>query len=130
METTKSFAKSLALVVGLCGALAVSGLSMAAKQAPSKAVDINKAGIEELATIPGLGETKAKAIVAYRETAPFKSVDELVNVKGIGEKLFAKISPYVTISGASQSTAVSQVAPPREPQGAPQQSAKPGTTGK
>jgi competence protein ComEA len=51
-------------------------------------VDINKADIETLTLLKGIGEKKAKAIVAYRELhGKFDSVDELLNVKGIGEKM-------------------------------------------
>ena len=55
-------------------------------------VDINKADADTLATeLNGIGESKAAAIVAYRETnGPFDRVDDLVNVKGIGEKTLEK----------------------------------------
>lgn len=109
MKMVRGVVRSLVLLTGILGILAVAGQVMAAKQAPAQAVDINQASIEQLMTIPGLGATKAKAIVAYRETAPFKTAEELVNVKGIGEKLYAKIQPYVTVS---------------------QQGTKPGTAGK
>lgn len=53
-------------------------------------VSLNKAGVSELAGLKGVGEKKAKAIVAYREQhGPFTTVDDLVNVKGIGEKTVA-----------------------------------------
>ncbi|ROV51751.1 ComEA family DNA-binding protein, partial [Neisseria chenwenguii] len=56
------------------------------------AVNINTAGEAELETLPGVGPAKAKAIVAYRsQHGQFKSVDELKNVKGIGEGIFAKL---------------------------------------
>lgn len=51
-------------------------------------VDINKADVETLALLKGIGEKKAKAIVDYRElNGEFNSVDDLLNVKGIGEKM-------------------------------------------
>lgn len=55
-------------------------------------VDINKADAETLAAeLTGIGESKAAAIVAYREAnGPFRNVDDLVNVKGIGEKTVEK----------------------------------------
>jgi comEA protein len=94
--------KTAAALLGLLATLAIAGTSFAAKQAPGAPVDINKASAEELMSVPGLGPAKAQAIVAQRATAPFSTTEELVNVKGIGEKLFAKISPYVTVSGAPQ----------------------------
>ena len=49
-------------------------------------VDINLADIETLALLKGVGEKRAKAIVAYRESnGQFNSVDDLLNVKGVGE---------------------------------------------
>ena len=55
-------------------------------------VNINTAGVQELAdTLNGVGEKRAQAIVAYREAnGPFTSVDQLQEVKGIGEKVLAK----------------------------------------
>lgn len=51
-------------------------------------VDINKADIETLALLKGVGEKRAKAIVAYRELhGGFNAVDDLLNVKGIGEQM-------------------------------------------
>ncbi|WP_051620514.1 ComEA family DNA-binding protein [Paenibacillus sp. UNC451MF] len=62
-------------------------------------LNINKATEKELDALPGIGESKAKAIVAYREKlgGRFKSVDQLLDVKGIGDKLLAKMKPYITV---------------------------------
>lgn len=61
-------------------------------------VNINESSIEELTTISGIGESKAKAIIEYRTTnGPFKSVEEIKNVSGIGDKLYDKIKAYITI---------------------------------
>ena len=53
-------------------------------------VDINTATKKELSTLIGVGETKAKAIIEHREKNCFKSVDDLVLVKGIGSKTVEK----------------------------------------
>lgn len=87
------------LLLGFLATLAAAGTAMAAKAPPAAPVDINRASIQELMTIPGVGQAKAQAIVEYRQASPFASTDELVNVKGIGEKMLAKIASYVTISG-------------------------------
>lgn len=61
-------------------------------------VSLNKATLEELMTLNGIGEAKAKSIIAYREeNQGFKSVDELLNVSGIKEALFAKIKDNITL---------------------------------
>ena len=93
--------KSTATIIGLLATLVLAGQAMAAKQPPSSPVDINKAGVEELMTVPGIGPAKAQAIVAQRQTAPFASTDDLAGVKGIGQKMLAKIAPYVTVSGGT-----------------------------
>lgn len=54
------------------------------------AVDINTADKKELLSLNGVGAKKADAIIAYRDNKCFKSVDELIKVKGIGKKLIDK----------------------------------------
>lgn len=61
-------------------------------------IDLNRAGAVDLEELPGVGQSIAERIVAYREQqGPFQSVEDLQSVTGIGEKLFAKISPLVTV---------------------------------
>ena len=58
-------------------------------------IDINSAPVEDLQRLPGTGEKRAQAIVAWREEhGPIQSVDELVQVSGIGEKLLAGLRDY------------------------------------
>ncbi|WP_282941420.1 helix-hairpin-helix domain-containing protein [Paenibacillus sp. RC67] len=73
--------------------------SSTAASSKDSRLNINKATEKELDTLPGIGESKAKAIVAYREKlgGRFKSVDQLKDVKGIGDKLLAKMKPYITV---------------------------------
>ena len=53
---------------------------------------------EELETLPSIGEVRAQAIIAYREEhGGFRTTDELMEVSGIGEKIFADISPHITV---------------------------------
>jgi competence protein ComEA len=62
-------------------------------------VNINTATVGELEALPGIGPAKAEAIVKYRETnGKFKSAEELKNVQGIGDKVFAQISGEVEVS--------------------------------
>ncbi len=61
-------------------------------------ININSADTRELIKLSGIGEVKAAAIVAYREEhGAFSSVEELLNVKGIGEKTLEKIRGYITV---------------------------------
>jgi len=62
------------------------------------AININTADIETLASLNGIGQSKAEAIVAYREAnGPFQTADELVNVKGIGEVTVEKNADSLTV---------------------------------
>ena len=62
-------------------------------------VDINRAGKEELMTLTGIGETRAQAILAYRETnGNFSSVEELMQVEGIKEKTYEKLKDQIRIN--------------------------------
>ena len=61
-------------------------------------MNINKASLEELLAISGIGESKAKAIIDYRkEKGKFKNIEEIKQVSGIGEALYEKIKEHITI---------------------------------
>ena len=61
-------------------------------------VNINSASKRELDALPGIGEVLAQRIIDYRSAnGPFQSVDELIKIKGIGEKTLAKLKPYATV---------------------------------
>ncbi|MCI0568296.1 MAG: helix-hairpin-helix domain-containing protein [Acidobacteria bacterium] len=62
-------------------------------------VNLNTATAEDLTSLPGIGPSYAKRIVDYREkNGPFKRVEDLLNVQGIGEKTLEKIRDRVTLS--------------------------------
>jgi len=80
--------------------------------ADDKLVNINTASAAELAGTKGIGEAKAKAIVEYREkNGPFKSVDDLRQVKGIGEQVLAKLRPQVPVGAVAGAPAPRAPAP-------------------
>ena len=61
-------------------------------------IDINTADAAQLVTIPGIGETRAAAILAYREkNGPFAKVEDIMQVSGIKSTLFEKMKDYITI---------------------------------
>ena len=65
---------------------------------PNKKVSINTGTLEELQTLDGIGETKAKAIIGYRETnGLFKKIEEIKNVSGIGDSTYEKIKDRITL---------------------------------
>lgn len=69
-------------------------------------VNINTASVEQLTELNGIGEAKAKAIVAYRnEHGPFKSVDQLANVKGIGLKTVEKNREMISVANVKAANA-------------------------
>jgi competence protein ComEA len=77
-------------------AIATASPWVAATEAPR--VDINKADVQQLATLPGIGEAIAQRIVDFREEhGPFRRVEDLMKVKGIGEKSLEKIRPHVSV---------------------------------
>ena len=62
-----------------------------------KVININEASIEDLMTLPSIGEAQALKIVEYRENNKFETIDDIKNVSGIGEALFEKIKEYITV---------------------------------
>jgi competence protein ComEA len=90
----------LAMVIG-CG-LTGSAQTAASKDAKtSKAaviVNLNTATVAELEALPGIGTRVAERIIEYRtQKGPFKKIEELMNVQGIGEKSFLKLRPQLTV---------------------------------
>jgi competence protein ComEA len=76
---------------------------------PLVVVNLNTAGVPELAALPGIGEKTAARIVEYRQkNGPFKKIEELMNVQGIGEKSFLKLKPQLTVTVKADSSAASR----------------------
>lgn len=92
-----------------------------------KKVNINTATSAELAYLPRLGAKVAARIVEHRKMKPFARPEDLMEVKGIGEKLFVTLKPYVAVSGPttlnakvrSSSSASRRSSPPAAPKEKP-----------
>ena len=86
------------LIAPAVAADAASTGDQVAVAATQTSVNINQAGIDGLQLLPGVGPALAERIVAYRdEHGPFQSVDQLVDVRGIGAKKLAKLRESVAL---------------------------------
>ena len=75
--------------------------SSAAKPASTAIVNLNTATASDFEGLPGIGAKTAARIVEYRQkNGPFKKVEELMNVRGVGEKNFLKLKPQITVTAA------------------------------
>ncbi len=100
--------RSLATVIalGVTGLLAMPALAGPMQSAPAAqtapaapAINLNTATVEQLETLPGIGRKTAELIVQHRtQSGGFKRIEDLMNVKGIGEKSFLKLKPLVTVA--------------------------------
>ncbi len=87
-------------IEGLAASQVMEGSAKASDQAKedSGLVNINTADAQELMTLPGIGQAKADSIIKYRtENGNFSRVDELMNISGIKEGVYDKISSYITV---------------------------------
>ena len=88
----------------LCLALMLAAATLSADTAPSTApggkVNINQASAEQIAFLPRVGIKVAMRVVEHRKTqGPFARPEDLMEVKGIGERLFLTLKPYLAVSG-------------------------------
>ena len=96
---------AIVLVLGLVTAAvsAQDAARPAAKAAtastPAGLVNLNTATVAQLETLPGIGKATAERILEYRQkNGGFKKVEDLMNVRGIGEKSFLKMKPLITVT--------------------------------
>ncbi len=88
-------------VLAACALMCAASPAQAAGSAAdaSGVVNVNTASAQQLQLLPGVGAKKAQAILEHRAKAPFGSVEELLKVKGIGQKLLERIRPNVVLKG-------------------------------
>ena len=98
----------LTTALAICGAILTASpaytstteqAAPAATQAASTpAINLNVATIDQLETLPGIGRKTAERIIEYRtKNGGFKRIEDLMNVKGIGEKSFLKLKPLIAV---------------------------------
>ncbi|MBU6491024.1 ComEA family DNA-binding protein, partial [Patescibacteria group bacterium] len=87
------------------GLLALATLLPAFVYAAAALVNINTADATLLDTLPGIGPSKAAAIVEYRDVhGPFASIEDIQNVSGIGPSTYAGIAPFITVGDTAAGT--------------------------
>ena len=91
----RALLRALIFAVALAAAPALAGTL-------SGELNVNTASVEELTLLPGVGEKLAARIIKLRERRDgFQQVDDLLGVRGIGEKNFARMRPFVVVEGES-----------------------------
>lgn len=107
--------RAAALVLMAAGFLAATAPREASADEPTVSaagvVNINAASAEQLGLLPGIGASKARAIMEYRQRHPFARVDDLVGVRGIGRATLRRLRPYLAVRG--DTTLTRPVASPR-----------------
>jgi competence ComEA-like helix-hairpin-helix protein len=103
--------RSRGLLSSLALACVLAGQSAWASKGIDGVVNLNTAPPEVLSLLPGVGPAKAAAILTYRRRRPFRTVDELVRIKGIGRKMVRRLRPHLAVAGPTTATA-SAVKPP------------------
>lgn len=90
------------LVLGFCGfsTTALAADSISSPSADGKKININQASAAQLSYLPRVGAKAAQKVVDYRKAkGPFARPEDLMEVKGFGEKKFEQLRPYLAVSG-------------------------------
>jgi competence protein ComEA len=94
------FVSTAGAALALAALLSTAGAPAFAEEKISGVVNVNTASAAELEMLPGVGASRAKAVIEAREAkGGFKSLDDLLAVKGIGEASLAKLRPHLTLEG-------------------------------
>lgn len=110
-KSIRNFARTLTLTVATL--LGTSTLALASEPASAETtqssssktlegqVNINTASAAELELLPGIGPALAKRIIDYRKDHPFQQRNQIMRVKGVGQKTFARIKDHLAVEGAT-----------------------------
>lgn len=103
--------------------LCLASVAATTKKPPAKPVNLNTASSAELQTVPGIGPATAEKIIQMRKSyGVFKSVDDLLAIRGIGPKRLEKMRKYLTVGktqaapGSAASSDTRKKAPPSDPE--------------
>ena len=106
-KTIQTLAGLLVILIGVAMA-PVSGHAQQTSKSKAVAssdlrINLNTGSAAELTQLPGVGEKVAARVVTYRkENGPFKKIEEIMNVKGIGEKTFTRLQPHLFVDPEPQ----------------------------
>ena len=89
-EMKHSICESSNIIIGAC-------YNNDTNKSNNSLVNINTASLSELMTLSGIGESKAKSIISYREKTLFKKIEDILNVEGIGESIYVNIKENITV---------------------------------
>ena len=91
-------AMAAALIVGHARPAATAPPPDPGGTAATARININTAGVEELMNLPGIGQAYAERILEYRQkNGPFKKPEDILNVRGVGEKTYERIKERITV---------------------------------
>ena len=108
-----SFVFALLLAVAPISLIAAAPQDKPAASRPAASaatpMNLNTATAAQIETLPGIGARAAQRIIEYRQkNGGFKKIEELMNVKGIGEKSFLKLKPLITVGDKAEKSAARQ----------------------
>jgi competence protein ComEA len=90
---------ALACIAGPAAAQQPPRAAKTAAPVPSEIVNLNSATAAQIASLPGIGQKTAELVVQYRQkNGPFKKIEEIMNVRGIGEKSFLRVKDRLTVA--------------------------------